>query len=173
MFKSRLDRVECIPDETLKSAKLLLWIWYADKIPPHIGCSIDGFYFSLKAKGKDLNIPVMKVVKIIEKKAIPFLLIETDLGFSVQQIEDAYTPYFNASAEGISCLKPILDLIDNPAEVCQIKYLIEHLESTERIKHIFGVNLNQDYTGLKEYGQSEIMDRLRKLNHVKREENIS
>lgn len=173
MFKTAIERVEAFSEENLRNSNLLLWVWYADKIPPHIGCSINGFYFSLKANGRDFMIPVHKVEKIVQKKSIPFLLIETNMVFDLPELENAYNKYFQASAHGVSCLRPILDLIKTPSEIEYLKHLIHHLESTERIKHIFGINLNADYSGLKEYGQLEIMDRLRKLSHAKREENIS
>jgi hypothetical protein len=113
------------------------------------------------------------VERIIQTKAIPCLLIQTNLKFTADQIELVYNVYERATSEGISCLKPILELLQTPAQVLQIKDLIQYLDSADRIKHIFGIHLPADYSGLREYGSMEIMDRLRKLNHAKRKENIS
>jgi hypothetical protein len=173
MFKTDIERVEIIREDQLFGKELILWIWYADKIPPHIGCSVEGSYFSLKASGKDVSIPVKKVSKIIQQKAIPFLLIQTDIDTSEKTILAQFNSYLNATSDGVTCLKPILELLKTPVEIKQIKDLMNYLESLDRIKHIFGVNLKNDYSGLQEYGQAEIMDRLRKLNDVKRKEYIS
>ena len=173
MFKTELEHLNELPLSMMQEEHLFLWIWYVDKIPPHIGCSAGGAYFSLKANGRDLMIPIDKVEKIIKNKSIPFLLIETKHIFSPEEILQTYLVYENASHEGVSCLKPMLDLLQTPPEIIQIKHLIEHLESTEKIKHIFGLNLKPDFSGLPEYGQKEISDRLRKLNHAKRRKSIS
>ena len=34
--------------ENVNHQKTLLWIVHANKIPPHIGISVDGYFFSLK-----------------------------------------------------------------------------------------------------------------------------
>lgn len=173
MFKNSIRRVDDFPEHLLFKDQLCLWVWYADKIPPHIGCSTEGKYFSLKANGKDLCIPVSKVQQLVLNKKIPFLLISSDVLVESEELTSIYNSYSCANAEGISCLKPILELFDNPSGVNQLKDLISYLESTERIKHIFGIHLNPDFIGLKEYGQEEIKERLRKLNHVKRGQNFS
>ena len=44
-----LSRLESISETN----DVLIWIFHADKIPPHIGISSQGFFFSLKSNGKD------------------------------------------------------------------------------------------------------------------------
>jgi hypothetical protein len=168
MFKSSIEHVAEFQLDVINSDQLLLWIWYADKIPPHIGCSINGSYFSLKSTGKDVLIPAEKVNGIIIRKSIPTLLISSDISMETIKLAHAFDAYDLASADGVSCLQPILDLLKTPSDIKQIKDLIFYLESQERIKHIFGVNLKADYSGLLEYGQKEIKERLLQLNHVKR-----
>ena len=146
-----------------KQGKLFLWIWYADKIPPHIGCSVNEAYYSLKVSGKDEALNVSKVASLVDYKRIPFLLIETDLEIDLIKLNHVFCNYSSASVETATCLTPILELVDFPNEVCQLKDLLVYLDQKERIKHIFGVHLPSGYSGLKEYGRNEIQERLRKL----------
>ncbi|NBR15845.1 MAG: hypothetical protein EBU01_14895, partial [Crocinitomicaceae bacterium] len=55
MFDFEFKNIQFVNHLETKTG-VYLWILHADKIPPHIGISIDGQYFSLKAKGKDENI---------------------------------------------------------------------------------------------------------------------
>ena len=45
-----LSRLASISEEN----DVLIWIFHIDKIPPHIGISSQGVFFSLKSNGKDL-----------------------------------------------------------------------------------------------------------------------
>lgn len=52
----------------LDTDKAQLWVWHADKIPPHIGFSINSHYFSLKANGRDVNVPIDSIIAVIHKE---------------------------------------------------------------------------------------------------------
>ena len=45
------DEVDLAPEQGL-----FLWVFHADKIPPHIGISLDGCFFSLKSSGVDIDL---------------------------------------------------------------------------------------------------------------------
>lgn len=155
------------------SHTLNLWIWHADKMPPHIGCSAYGMYFSLKVNGKDNNIKHEKVAALIDSKKIPFLLIETNIALKENDLFDVFSKYQNAGFNNSTCLSPVLEVIGFPDAVNQLKDLIEFLERTDRIKHIFGIHLDEDFKGISDYGPEEIRERICKLRNAKRKENIS
>lgn len=162
--------VSCFP--RLNSERLELWIWYAEKIPPHIGCSVAGKYFSLKSNGRDHELPVAKVARIVSEKKIPFLLISVNIFFDLEDISDMYRKYECATELGPTCLSPILDLLEVPDHIRKLKDLIGYLEGTDGIKHIFGYNLPVGFTGIADYSEHEIRERLRKLENAKRKESI-
>ncbi|MFN5846790.1 MAG: hypothetical protein ACK46O_13885, partial [Flavobacteriia bacterium] len=68
-------RIWSIEDENELQKGFFLWILHADKVPPHVGCSIDGNYYSLKVSGKDEGVNVAKVQTVIEKKGILTIVI--------------------------------------------------------------------------------------------------
>ena len=54
---------------------VLIWIFHVDKIPPHIGISSQGVFFSLKSNGKD-SIGTSYVNQISINKGIKLLKIK-------------------------------------------------------------------------------------------------
>jgi len=158
---------------TLNPNHLYLWIWHADKIPPHIGCSINGKYFSLKAKGTDLNLPIEKTAALIEKKNIPFLLIEVNKIIAHATVFETYSNYSKAQANEATCLTPLLEIFENPKDVKQLSTFLRFLSDEDLLKSIFGLHLKSDYKGLPEYSMDAINERLQKLNDAKRKNSIS
>jgi len=159
--------------EDLQRNQLYLWVWHADKIPPHIGCSINGSYFSLKANGTDLNLPITQTMALINKKQIPSLLIAVDKNLSEEALKTVYSIYSKAEANFSTCLTPLLDLFENPKDVKQLSTFLHYLSKEGLLKSIFGLHLNSDYNGLPEYTIDAINERLQKLNDVKRKNSIS
>ena len=149
-----------------------LWVWYADKIPPHIGCSLDGEYFSLKVSGKDMELPVKKVLGLIERKGLAFLLVDVNKQLSKSALLEHFSNYDKA-AEGRSCLTPIINVFGNPEQVNLLVDLIQYLERNDGIKCIFGLNLPADYNGLPVYSMDEVNSRLLKLERAEKQVNIS
>ena len=157
----------------LNANHLYLWIWHADKIPPHIGCSINGLYFSLKANGTDLNLPVQKAASLIEKKHIPFLLIEVNKAIAPTDVVTRYSRYSKAEAHESTCLTPLLEIFENPKDVKQLSTFLQFLSEEGLLNSIFGLHLKSDYKGLPEYTMDAINERLQKLNDAKRKNSIS
>lgn len=163
MFEMNIVHKKSLIDHEFLNNRVYLWIWYADKIPPHIGCSINNAYFSLKVSGKDFALPPNRVITLIEQKEIPFLLIETGSEFQLSDVNAVFSRHSLSKDESETCLTPLLDLFGFPNEVNQLHDLLGYLSKKERINHIFGLNLSKAYSALPEYGQKEIKDRLRKL----------
>ena len=66
----QFSSISDLSDVTILNNGLFLCVLHADKTPPHIGISINGLYYSLKAKGKDIALPVNEVFKVVERKKI-------------------------------------------------------------------------------------------------------
>ena len=50
-----------------------LWIWNADKIPPHIGISRGQNYFSLTVRGSEVQKSVIAMVRKARRVEIPLV----------------------------------------------------------------------------------------------------
>ncbi len=167
MSDFNIEFVPIIDQDTLNSENFKLWIWYADKIPPHIGCSGEGKYFSLKVSGMDLGIPVEKVFDLVQRKKIAFLLIELEINFTEDQLQQHFRRYNKAGINGPTCLTPICDLLSSPSEIAQLSSLLKWLKEQGKTMKIQGVNLPANYSGLPVYGEQEIQERLEKLSAMK------
>lgn len=163
--------------ETLKSLELLnegfyLWLWYADKIPPHIGCSINGKYYSLKVNGKDENIEVKKVQSIIDKKKIPTVFVKVLIDIAEGSVKNNYSEFRKAESLKITCLKPITSILDCRTAIQQLSDLLVYLKNNKLIESVFGLNLADNYKGIPHYTVQDIENRLRKLENVKIQKHI-
>ena len=148
---------------------LFLWIWYADKIPPHIGCSIHGHYYSLKVNGKDEGLLTSKVVSVIENKKIPSVFVQLKKDFNPSEIQTVFSKYQLAESTKNTCLTPITELFQCSDSIFQLSELLKNLKERGEIETVFGLNLTEDYRNLPNYTQDDITSRLLKLENVKSE----
>jgi hypothetical protein len=148
---------------------LFLWIWYADKIPPHIGCSIHGYYYSLKVNGKDEGLLTSKVVSVIENKKIPSVFVQLKKDFNPSEIQSVFSNYQLAESTKNTCLTPITELFHCSDSIFQLSELLKNLKERGEIETVFGLNLTEDYRNLPNYTQDDITSRLLKLENVKSE----
>lgn len=144
-----------------------LWVWYADKIPPHIGCSINGNYFSLKVNGKDENIETSKVLAVIQRKKIPTVILKVESNCSVDSVRTNYLKYKNAESGKNTCLTPITQLLNCSDVAFQLSDLLVYLKNNNQIESVFGLNLANDYKGIPTYTLNDIENRLRKIENAK------
>lgn len=161
--------------ESLHSVDLnngnFLWIWHANKIPPHIGASVNGAYYSLKVSGKDNALPVKRVQRIIQDKKIPFVAIK--LVGDIKDLEMVFEKYSVAKAGEISCLEPIKEFLSVNATCSKLEDLLMEIHKKGQVGNIAGLYLPQDFTYLPEYTKDDINIRLAKLEDAQRREYIS
>lgn len=148
-----------------------LWIWHATKIPPHIGASSKGLYYSLKVSGKDAALPVNRIQHLIRDKQIPFIAIE--LNGSIRAIEDVFASYFFAKAGELSCLEPIKNWLSVDSSCEKLEDLLLEIQAEGKIGRIAGIHLPTDFKFLPQYTKKEINNRLSKLEDAQRREYIS
>jgi hypothetical protein len=140
-----------------------LWVIHADKIPPHIGFSIDNHYFSLKANGKDNGISTDSILQIIQKKKIGTVFVKLNFALTFEEIKSAFDEFESAKGLNSSCLVPIRNVLKAPNSISKLSELLYFLESQNMIYSVFGLHLNNDYKGIKSYTTTEIQQRIEKL----------
>jgi hypothetical protein len=150
-----------------------LWILHADKIPPHIGISRNGRYFSLKVSGKDENLPCAKILQVLEQKKIPCLVVKTsENSFLKQDIAAVFEPYTRAEVAGATCLTPITEIYFAQAQNLILSELLNLLNESGTLEEVFGLHLDENFKGIPYYEREDIQHRLKRLNDIKRTKNI-
>lgn len=158
--------------EQLDASKNLLWIWHATKIPPHIGVSSDGHYFSLKVSGKDVDLNVENIISLVQSKSIAMICVELKHDFSPDDLNRIFDGYSAASSNASTCLSPIKDILKIPI-VKQLSELLQKLEENNTLGEIFGMNLPLGYDRIPKYSSVEIQQRLIKLENAQRKTSLS
>jgi hypothetical protein len=168
------DQISSLKEEKILSNGTFLWIFHANKIPPHIGISSHGKFFSLKANGKDENVNNEKVLKIISAKKIPTLFIE----FTGNQIETVsvltvFNRYTKAITGESTCLSPVVEcLLSEPRDLI-LKELLQLLVEKKYMGTVFSLHLDENYRGIPDYSREEIANRINALHAIKRTKHIS
>lgn len=146
-----------------------LWVIHADKIPPHIGISKNGVYFSLKVSGKDDAISINSLVGIVNAKQIPTLALEVlDEELALSDLKSIFDQFQRAESHVSSCLTPVSKLYFPKQEDLILSELLDAFQERELLGRNYGLNLKSSFRGIPAYGRSEITNRLMDLENVKR-----
>jgi len=146
------------------STGFFLCVLHADKIPPHIGVLKDGLYYSLKAKGKDVAIPYVELLKVVNRKLISTLFVEMNKNVSNEVIEKVYGNYEKAIAYEASCLSPLKEIFSLGDTVQKLDDFLVGINHQGFIKNVYSLFLPEDYCKIPLYEVNEIHSRLEKLN---------
>lgn len=142
--------------------KRFLWIWNADKIPPHIGVSVEKDYFSLTYR-KSERLLTASMLKKAKRSVIPLVLVEIPESV-IQTDPTAVFSKYERAIDGITCLRPIREVMKLESSVNQLADLLIYLESNDLINQVNGLNLPEGYVGIPDYSMEEILDRIKLLN---------
>lgn len=156
--------IELFSGKNLNSNNPIIWVWHADKIPPHIGISVHQKYFSLKASGKDYYVDIEHVVSLLKKKSISTLAFELKDVVDLDSITSVFEMYSETIPNKITCLTPIKKMLEIES-VTKLSELLLELNRRNGIEKCVGFNINVDFNGLKEYDSADIHARLSKLTH--------
>lgn len=147
-------------------SKNVIWVFHADKIPPHIGFSVAHTFFSLKVSGKDEGLTTNHVLELIQRKKIPALLIQLTDIYSLEDVKAAYDLFECAVFGSVTCLNPIRNLLDQP-EATQLSDLLNRVEANIRL--VSGLNLPDNYKNLPSYSTHHIHSYIKQLSsHVEK-----
>lgn len=150
-----------------------LWILHADKIPPHIGISRHGRYFSLKVSGKDENLPYQRILHVLNQKKISCLIIKTaENSFLKPDIAAVFEAYAKAEVAGATCLTPITEIYFGEPQNRILSELLNLLNESGTLEEVFGLHLDGNFKGIPYYERADIQHRLKRLNDFKRTKNI-
>jgi len=158
-------QIENIVDGALNewdNQKCLLWVWHADKIPPHLGISIEGKYFSLKANGKDQGLAIDTILSVLNKKQIKTVCFEIDTTITLQDLESEFLKFTTTIPNEISCLEPIQNLLQIKA-ASQLNDLLIALDERNQIKKTIGFNVTKEFKNFKRYTIEDVHARLKLL----------
>ena len=97
----------------------LIWILHADKIPPHIGISVDGYFFSLKTEGKDENIPLSLLITMLKNKKITTVAVALEETLDLVKIRNIFENQTKIP-KSETCLLPILQLLNKSNSVSTV-----------------------------------------------------
>jgi hypothetical protein len=167
MSSFEFENVLVLNSESALKEGFFLWIWHADKIPPHIGCSINGVYFSLKVNGKDDKKDSDNALFVIHQKKIATVFVKLKTQINSENVQTIFNGYEKAGRNGQTCLAPITEILSCSDSISQLATLLKFLESKQQIESVFGLNLTKDYTGIPAYTKIDIDNRLRTLENVK------
>jgi len=118
---------------------IYLVVMHANRIPPHIGMVINGYYHSLSIKGQDIKTPVEALIKNIKLRAIPSLFIEIKQTDSYNDIYlmnrfiESVKQFPKVDVNVATCLSPIKLFFDEVYDIStnEINYLYELLPLLE------------------------------------------
>lgn len=160
MFDTDRD-IEKVSNVKSVNDALCLWVIHADKIPPHIGISFEGQFYSLKANGKDEGVKNDSLVSILNNKKIKTLIYVLN---NLEQLDLAkvYEKYSSTIPGSVTCLHPIKEILNIPG-ADKIHDMIDVLSSKGSIRKCLGLNLGENFSGIKEYDLAAIHERLLKL----------
>lgn len=151
--------------EDINEKGAILWVFHADKIPPHIGISFNGEFYSLKAKGKDEAVNVTSIKNIISKKRITTLSFELKDGVVSPDLDTYFKPFQKTIPYKVSCLDPIKAILGyNQAE--KLTDMLALMSVNNDILVARGVNI-ENFKGIIDYEVTDIHLRLEKLNNAK------
>ena len=163
-FDLKLSEIVPFDSIEFRSDAAYIWVWHADKIPPHIGISTSGKYFSLKSNGKDEGLDIFKVAELVERKKIKTLLFELNDQLAVEEIASVFENYSTTLMNGITCLNPLKSILNIP-DARILKDLLSELKAIDRISSVFGFNIDASFQGIQDYKVEDIYSRLRKLEN--------
>jgi hypothetical protein len=164
MYSFEFDSIIQLKDFQELNLGCYLCIWHADKIPPHIGISINGFYYSLKVNGKDTAVPVSEIVKIINKKNICSVFAEILVNIDSIDVERFFSRYKCAKEGESTCLSPITEIYYVNNHIDLLADLLNYFKGKQQIGQLFGLNLISNFKGILTYNREDVEARLKQLS---------
>jgi hypothetical protein len=150
-----------------------LWVWNADKIPPHIGISRGRNYFSLTYRNCEVQKDVAAMFRKAKRAAIPLVLIDVSNWEFLRDFTTIFEQYERAASGGPTCLTPVKEAFGLTEGVFQLADLLTEIEKQGRLKQVFALNLDRTYRGIPDYSVTEIMSRIELLHETQRSESTS
>lgn len=171
MSEIRIQNIN--PFKERSDDRSFILIQNTDQIPPHISLVVDGNYFSVSVSGVKAGVDFQSVLKNIQVKNIPCLILEiSEIKFSSEAIAEIFNHYGRLDKPEKSCLFPIIDLLNRAYGLIHesefVFELIRELEKNENLTGVFHLNLEtkmkDDSFLFPEYRREDIRFCIDKLN---------
>lgn len=147
------------------SPKMYIWVWNADKTPPHLGFSIGKEYFSLTFKASERK-SVSGMLGKATRLKIPLLWIEFEPHFELNQVVAHFGKYSHAISGESTCLSPIKELFGFGETIQQLAHLLTALHTNEVAFKVFALHLDASYKALPFYTIDAINERIHALTYA-------
>jgi hypothetical protein len=144
-----------------------LWIWNADKIPPHLGMSVGKEYFSLTYREVEHKLTSSMITKA-KRSQIPLLLMRLPAAIDPLKVQQVFLSFDKAVVGGPTCLHPIRELLGAPEWVQQLAHLLGFIAKEQGTLEVFAVHLGEEFAELPKYSVDQIMKRIDELHAAKR-----
>jgi hypothetical protein len=164
------DHIHPIHEIEKLNKGVFLWIWNANSIPAHVGISVDGSYFSLKANKKEEHVNVKYCLDVVLSKSLQMVFVKLSdaVGISIDMVQNEFDNYKFIASDGVTCLTPICRITNVPNHVKMLSELLFYLAKTSIVEAYFGANLTSDYSALPVYEMSDIQNHILNLKNVRR-----
>jgi hypothetical protein len=151
--------------DVIQAKGTVLWILHADKTPPHIGISVNGNYYSWKAKGLDFGIKTSVLQKSIDLLQLPSLQVLLSFSLSEERVKSIFEGVTDNNS-GINCYSPIKKILDLHENLRYIYSMLDYLEEQGSFTEVYGQYLPENYKGLLNYTDKDIIARINTLRDV-------
>ncbi|MDG1334169.1 MAG: hypothetical protein P8P74_17685 [Crocinitomicaceae bacterium] len=153
--KTILNHISAFRKEDFAMNSPYLWIWNPRAVPPHMGLSIDGCYFSLKANGLDFNSDLQDLIGVISRKRLPVLAVELNLELTKDNFKSEFSKFERTIANEVTCLNPIKNVL-NFSEVRKLSELLTNLDENDLLGKITSWNIEDSTIELADYSTEDI-----------------
>lgn len=157
--------------DSMPEKGVFLWLLKVDRIPPHLGLSVDGKYYSITIKGSEIGLDLENEMQKWVKRGLPRIAILLDIDSPNEALlEQVFTASTLRSAAK-SCLIPVLHLlsflIPEIGRYKTVHELIIDLQNINKVKAYFGSNVKRWLTDgifhLKHYTADEVQAYIQSL----------
>lgn len=150
--------------EEIPEQGVFLWLLKVDRIPPHLGLSVDGKYYSITIKGSEIALDLKSEIEKWNKRGLPRLGILLDVESPDGELLEQVFMASSLRSAAKSCLIPVLHLlsfsIPTIGRYKTVHELIICLQNLGKIKTCYGSNLKPWLTDnmfqLKSYTADEV-----------------
>lgn len=158
MFDFEFDHILDVNSPIAFKSGVFLWVFHANKIPPHIGISKDGMFFSLKSSGVDMDLDTNKVFLTIQRKQIPSFIVEISCEQAIE-LRSEFSKYSKTEVGKSTCLTPVKNVL-NYSDALKLSELLNYLASNNRLQRVHRLNGASEMKGILKYDTDKITDRL-------------
>ncbi|MFZ9029337.1 MAG: hypothetical protein ACO2Z9_10010 [Crocinitomicaceae bacterium] len=164
MFDFEFEHIIRDSDDMNHGSGVYLWVFHADKIPPHIGISSQGKFYSLKSSGVDIGLDTGKVFRLVSDKKLPSILIRLNSKVSKAELDRIYQGYSKTQAGSITCLTPVNEVL-SIGDVAKLSELLTSLKKNGRLSQVYGFHLSAQIKGIRAYSAQDVTNRLLALQN--------